>query len=217
MSAKEKFADLKTDILKYASLIEEMVERALSAFIEKNKTPAQAVIDYDERQADIWENKLEEACISFIALFHPEAKVLRFTMMIYKMTSDLERIGDIATSIAKDAYAICDHPVDFPLERYEEMKNITLQMLRTSLEALVEENAEKAIQVIHNDSLINNLRDSIHGDIIRLMNERKGDVLPWLILLSISRHIEKMADIITNIAEEVVYITEGRVIKHHHI
>ncbi|MFN4216302.1 MAG: phosphate signaling complex protein PhoU [Brevinematales bacterium] len=217
MSAKEKFTDLKAEIIKYATLVEEMVDKSLTAFMEKNKSLAESVIEYDERQADIWENKLDEACISFIALYQPEAKVLRFAMMIYKMAGDLERIGDIATNIAKDACSLCEYALDFPLEKYEKMKKLSLQMLRQGMEAFVQEDPDRAMEVIQSDMEVNALRDSINHDLVEHMNKREGDVLPWLLMLSVSRHLEKIADITTNIAEEVVYITEGRVIKHRRL
>lgn len=214
MSAKEKFADLKAEVIKYASLIEEMVDKSLTTFLERKKELAESVIEYDERQADLWENKLEEACISFIALYQPEAKILRYTMMIYKMASDLERIGDIAANIAKDAATLCDYPVGFSLESYEKMKQLNIQMFRQAIESLVEENSSLAINIIKTDKEVNALRDTTNAEIIRRMNEQKGDVLPWILLLSVSRHLEKIADIITNIAAAVIYISEGKVVKH---
>ncbi|MCX7881868.1 MAG: phosphate signaling complex protein PhoU [Brevinematales bacterium] len=217
MAAKEKFADLKAEIIKYATLVEEMVDKSITSFLEKNTSLAESVVEYDERQADIWENKLDEACISFIALYQPEAKVLRFSMMIYKMASDLERIADIATNIAKDACSFCEYAVNYPMEQYEKMKKLSLQMLRQAIEAFVQEDAVKAMEVIQADRDVNSLRDTINRDLIEHMNKKEDNVLPWIIMLSVSRHIEKIADITTNIAEEVVYITEGRVIKHHHL
>jgi len=216
MAAKEKFADLKTEIIKYATLIEEMVDKSLTAFLEKNRSLAESVIEFDERQADIWENKLDESCISFIALYQPEARVLRFTMMIYKMSSDLERIGDIATNIAKDACSLCDYGIDFPLESYAQMKKLSLQMLREAMESFIQEDAHKARQVIQRDQEVNHLRDSLHQAIIQRMNQKDQDVIPWLLMLSVSRHLEKIADITTNIAEEAIYLSEGKVAKHHH-
>jgi len=216
MGAKEKFADLKTDIIKYAGLVEEMVEKAMTAFLNGDKNLASSLIEYDERQSDSWENKLDEACISFIALYQPEAKVLRFTMMIYKMASDLERIGDIATNIAKDAAPFSEYAISFDTTHYETMKNLTLTMLRKAINAFVQENASLAEEVIKTDTEVNALRDTLHETIISRMNEKQENVLPWLILLSVSRHLEKIADITTNIAEEVIYISEGRVVKHHH-
>lgn len=217
MSAKEKFTDLKAEIIKYSTLVEEMVEKSFTSFLEKDKSMAESVIEYDERQSDIWENKLDEACISFIALYQPEAKVLRFAMMIYKMAGDLERIGDIATNIAKDACSLCEYALDFSLEKYERMKKLSLQMFRQAIEAFVQEDPEKAREVIQSDEVVNQLRDDINQELVQQMNKRQGDVLPWIMMLSVSRHLEKIADITTNIAEEVVYITEGRVIKHHRL
>ncbi|MBN2189304.1 MAG: phosphate signaling complex protein PhoU [Chitinispirillaceae bacterium] len=205
---------LKKRTLELSTMVEENVDRAVRAFIEKNEKSAQAVIDSDCR-IDTLEIEVEEECLKILALHQPVAVDLRFIIAVLKMNNDFERIGDLAVNIAERALALSRRP---PLAATDKLKNMVekvLSMLDKSLDALVSMDAGLARNVCASDDAVDALYREMYAEVkngIVSAPEQADDLLQ---LLSISRHLERIADHATNIAEDVIYMAEGEISRHH--
>jgi phosphate transport system protein len=210
-----KLNDLKKKIIKYASLVREMTEKSFSGLIDKNDRNAKEVIGPLEHTVNEQETVLDEECINLIALYQPEAKQLRIVMMISKMVNDLERMGDKAVNIAESVLYLYDKPPVKPYIDLPRMLDITVSMLDDSIAAFVNEDIDLAMKVLERDDEVDLLRDQNLRDLITFMISDPSTIERSLHLLRIARNLEKIADLTSNICEEVIYIKEGRNVKHH--
>ena len=212
---EHRIDELKKKIIKYASLVREMTEKAFSGLIDKNDRNAKEVIEKLETIANEQEVELDEECINLIALYQPEAKPLRFVMMISKMVNDLERMGDKAVNIAESVLYLYDKPPVKPYVDLPRMLEATVTMLDDSIAAFVNEDTDLALKVLERDDIVDELRDQNLRDLITFMISDPSTIERSLHLLRIARNLEKIADLTSNICEEVIYIKEGRSVKHH--
>lgn len=212
---EEKVVELKKKIVKCAALVRDMIQKSVDALLEKKPDLAREVIDYYEPKVNEEELNIDEECITVIALYHPEAKALRMVMMISKMVSDLERMGDKAVNIAESSLELIDKPKVKPLIDIPRMKDETVRMLDDSISSFVNENDTLAYDVLKRDDVVDDLRDQILRELVTYMVADSKVIEPALHLLRIARNLEKIADITSNICEEVIYIKEGRVVKHN--
>ncbi|MEJ2700196.1 MAG: phosphate signaling complex protein PhoU, partial [Desulfuromonadales bacterium] len=204
---------LKKMILALSAVVEESVQQA-GLSLEKMDIPlAEVVIDNDE-QIDQMEVDLDEECLKILALYQPVAIDLRFIISVLKINNDLERIADLAVNIAERTLALAEEPrIPVPFD-FAEMARKVQTMLKKSLDALVNMDTRLALQVCDLDDEV----DALHKKTYVLVKEqirKNPDALNALVhYLSVSRHLERIADLATNIAEDVVYMIEGEIVRH---
>lgn len=211
----EKIPKLKKELTEFAALIENILEKSSRGLLEKEKDLLSGVITSDEPKTNELEIKIEEHCISLLARYQPEAKDLRTILMILKMNNDLERIGDLAVNICESALYLIERPAVKPLLDLPRMAEETRSMVKDSITAFIEENAELAQSVCERDNTIDNLREQILRELITYMTSDATTIERALHLMRVSHNFERIADLATNICEDVIYIVEGQIIKHH--
>jgi phosphate transport system protein len=204
---------LKGDILSLGTMVEEQVILAIKAFDNKDTDLCYKIIEGDLK-IDKFEVSIEEECLKIIALHQPVAVDLRFINAVLGINSDLERIGDEAVNIAERVLVVAKRPaVPVPFD-YESMTQKTKKMLMESLDSLVRLDADLAYKVILKDDEVDAIKDEIY-DKVKAAVRKEPDRVGYLInLLLISRHLERIADHATNIAEEVIYMIEGVIPRH---
>lgn len=210
----DKINQLKEHVIRYSAVVRDMVDSAFNGLLEKDTAMANRVIHEIEPLVNKTEVELDEECINAVALYQPEAKDLRIVMMISKMVADLERIGDKATNIAESVLYLADKPTVKPYVDLPRMKQETMSMLDDAISAFVSEDTQLAYNVLYRDDIVDNLRDQILRELITYMMSDGGVIERSLHLLRIARNLEKIADLTSNICEEVIYIKEGRNVKH---
>jgi phosphate transport system protein len=205
--------NLQRDLIALAASVEEAIHKAIRALQERDRQAAQEVIEGDD-QIDQEENLIEEECLKMLALHQPVAVDLRRIAAALKINGELERMADLAEDIAERALWLAKPP-HFPIpEKLQRMTDLTTSMVRESLDAFVNLDARQARRVCRLDDEIDRYNVEIIEETIRVMQESPEMVDPGLSLFSATRHLERIADHATNIAEEVVYLVEGEIIRH---
>lgn len=210
---EKELENLKKLILTEGSLVEEAIARAIQAFLNRDVEQAQAVIR-DDKKLDRMEIDVEEECLKILALHHPVANDLRFVVAVLKINNDLERMGDLAANIAKRADFIArNEPIRLDFN-FPGMAAKAQSMVRRSIDALIGRDAALARQVCVDDDELDVMRHSLH-QIVPARVEQKPEAADLLIeYLAIARHLERLGDMATNIAEDVIYMAEGEIIRH---
>jgi phosphate transport system protein len=204
---------IKKKILSLGALVEERVRMTSAAVENRDAVIAQKIIDNDW-EIDEMEVDIEEECLKILALHQPVAIDLRFIVAIIKINNDLERIGDEVVNIAERVKIIAKRPpLDFSFD-YSLMGEKAQKMLKLGLDALVGMDDDIAWKVVHLDDEVDQLKDEAYDQILSAMSADPSRVGYLINLLLISRHIERMADHATNIAEEVIHLIEGEIIRH---
>lgn len=204
---------LKKMILSEGARVEEAIARAIRAFLERNFEQAEAVIQADAA-IDRMEIEVEEECLNILALYQPVANDLRFVVAVLKINNDLERMGDIAANIAKRAARIATRArMDMDFD-FAEMAAKAQSMVRRSIDALVNRDVALARQVCADDDELDAMRHDLHERAPHRMEQtpEQADVL--LQYLAVARHLERLGDMATNVAEDVIYMVEGEIIRH---
>jgi phosphate transport system protein len=205
---------LQRDVLGLAAAVEEIIHRSISALYQRDTALAQQLIDSDE-EVDARENQVCEECFQALALHQPVAGDLRRIVSIIMISTDLERMADLAVEIAERAQALAkETPIPIPV-KLRQMTDLTTTMVHQSLDAFVNQDVELAKQVCRMDDVVDRLNSGIIDEIVGLMKQSTAHIEPGLSLFSAVRHLERIADHATNIAEDVVYLVEGRIIRHH--
>ena len=211
---QREIGQLKKQALSLSALVEEAVWLAVRAVQERDPALAERVIAGD-RAIDEREVQVEEECLKLLALYQPVASDLRFLVSVLKLNSDLERIGDLAVNIAERARFLMEQPpVNTPFD-FVGMAEKTQQMLRLALDALVNVDPHRARDVCAMDDEVDAINRAMYGQVQQGIRADPSRVDVFITLLSISRHLERIADHATNIAEDVLYMFEGRVVRHH--
>jgi phosphate transport system protein len=205
--------DLQRDILAQAAMVEEAIHMAIRSLQERDEALAQKVIAGDSR-IDEEENHLEEECLKILALHQPVAVDLRRIAAALLINVDLERMADLAEDIAERALVLCRPPLIPVPEKLQRMTDLTTAMVRQSLDAFVNIDAHLARVVCRLDDEVDRLNDAIIQELIRTMQKAPEAVEPGLSLFSATRHLERIADHATNIAEDVIYLVEGEIVRH---
>jgi phosphate transport system protein len=204
---------LKKKILSLGALVEERVYLAIKAIESRDPDLAKRIIRSDH-EIDETEVEVEEECLKILALHQPVAVDLRFIVTVIKINNDLERIGDEAVNIAERIQSIAKYPnISFHFD-YTEMAEIAAAMLKQSLDALVNLDIDTAFRVITLDDDVDDIQSSAYSQIKQAMREHPEEMTYLINLYLISRHLERVADHATNIAEEVVYLIEGEIVRH---
>ncbi|MHB9154836.1 MAG: phosphate signaling complex protein PhoU [Endomicrobiales bacterium] len=212
---EERLVTLKKELITYAGLVESMVEKSMAGLLKADREALKEVMDKDEPRANRFDLEMDEMCTSLIAQFQPRAKNLRVILMVLKMSSDLERMGDHAVNIAESGAFLIERPSVKPLVDLPEMGKLTILMLRDSINSFINEDAVLAKSVCERDNTVDALRTKIVTELSVLMGRDPSAVERSLHLLRISGNLERIADLSTNICEDVLFMVQGRVIKHH--
>ena len=212
---EEELALLNRKLLEMASLVESMIAKSIKALREGNMILAQEVISTDE-QVNAMEIEIDNLCVKILALYQPEAKDLRTVTMIMKVNNDLERIGDHASSISRMALFLADYPPIKPLVDIPKMADKAMEMLRESLDAFIRRDAKLAVVVCRKDDEVDNYEPQIVRELITFIMSDPSMLNLALRYIYVARHIERVADLATNIAEDAYYIATGEVLKHQH-
>ena len=210
---RREIGKLKKQVLALGAQVEEILYKAVRALEERDRNLAREVMESDEI-IDQMEVDVEEECLKVLALHQPVAIDLRLIIAILKINNDLERVGDLAVNIAERTHFIATREkLGIQLD-FVHMGELAKEMLKKSLDALVTENAELAHEVMTADDEVDAINRQMYGLIQDGIREQP-DRMPGLIhLLSVSRHLERIADLATNIAEDVIYMIEGNIVRH---
>jgi phosphate transport system protein len=205
---------LKQKILFVGTLVEEAIAKAISALINRDRNLANTVIEADT-EIDRMEVDVEEEVLKILALYQPVAADLRFVVAVLKINNDLERMGDLARNIAKRVVFLAncerfDLPVDF-----RGMATRAQSMVKESLDALVNSDTLLAQKVRESDDDVDARRRTIEKEIEQQIASHPERTDCLMRLSSVARHLERIADMATNIAEDVIYMVEGEIVRHH--
>jgi len=211
---QRQFDKLKKSILTLGALVEEAVERSLRAIESRDTDLAAEVIEGDQR-IDLMEIDVEEECLHTLALHQPVAFDLRFVIVTLKINSDLERIGDIAASIAEQTQMLASElvPSAAPFE-LRQMGRSVRDMLKKSLDALVNVDPDLAEEVCRLDTKVDAMHRESYDLVAEAIRQNPHQVEQMIQMLSISRRLERMADHCVNIAQDVLYMARGDIARH---
>jgi len=211
---EDKIAALKQQLFTMAGIVEEMIGNSVKALVNKDPALAKQVIGPDEDRVNRLEIENEDAAINLVALYQPEASNLRMLAMVIKINNDLERLGDHAVNIAQAAQFLMTKPAVKPLVDIPKMAEHAIAMLKDSLDAFTRADAELARSVCARDTVVDELNDTVKRDLAKVMNADATTIDRALKLMMVSLNLERIADLATNVAEDVIYIVTGQVIKH---
>ncbi|NDC62789.1 MAG: phosphate transport system regulatory protein PhoU [Planctomycetia bacterium] len=204
---------LKEKILRVGTLVEEAISKSITALINRDVHLAQRVVSNDE-EIDRMEVEVEEECLKILALYQPVAADLRFVVAALKINNDLERMGDLAKNIAKRVGQLSvGEPCDLPPE-IRTMAMQAQEMVKQCLDAVVNADPSLARQVREEDDAVDEARQQVRRKIMRGIKSRPEQVESLLRVNAVSKHIERIADMATNIAEDVIYMVEGEIVRH---
>ena len=205
--------DLQKDLLALAASVEEAIHKAIRALQERDVPLAEEVIDGDN-DIDNEENHVEEECLKVLALHQPVAVDLRRVTSVLQINTDLERMADLAEDIAERAVALARWPVIPIPADLQRMTDLTSSMVRQALDSFVNLDAKLARLVCRLDDEVDRCNKSIINELIGMMQRSPDTVEPGLSFFSATRHLERIADHATNIAEDVIYLVEGAIVRH---
>ena len=204
---------LQKQLLYLAAQVEDAVRKAVTALLERRQDIALDVIGGDN-EIDRSEVELEEECLKVLALHQPVATDLRFVTACLKIDNDLERIGDLAVNIAERAAFLTTHK-PFPVpHQLKAMMEESMRMVRESLDAFVQGDVAVARRICRDDEEVDRLHREIGREVLETMRSSPDSVEPGMQMYSVSKALERIADHATNIAEDVVYMVAGEIIRH---
>jgi len=210
----EELNELKTRLLLMGGRAEAIVHKAIDALKRRDPALAEEIFE-DDRAIDRLELEIDERCIRILALRQPVGQDLRFVTAALKIVNDLERVGDHAVNIAQSALKLAREPELKPLVDIPRMAAIATRMLTEALDAFVRNDAASARTILTEDDEVDHLKAQLFRELLSYMIEKPDTITRALELILVSRNLERVADLATNVAEEVVFIAEARVVKHH--
>lgn len=210
----EQLEDLRRNLILLGGEVERQIQKAIEALITADEKKAAEVIAADE-EIDRMEMMVEEQAVQLLALQQPVAVDLRFLVAALKINNDLERIGDHAVNIAEGAQRVADQKPFKPFIDIPYMAEVAMSMLKQSLDAFVNRDAELAKRVIKKDDILDDKNVSIIRELLTYMAEHPSLITYCLELISVSRNLERVGDLATNICEDTIFIAEARWVKHH--
>lgn len=204
---------LRTKLLALTSLVESVVAKSISSLENRDPKSAKEVIDLDHL-IDSKEVEIEEDCLKVLALHQPVAIDLRYIVGALKMNNDLERIGDLAVNVAEKSIFISKAThVDAPYD-YHLMGHKVIAMLKNSIHALIAMDTALARKVCHDDEEVDSIHKNMYQLVFAAIKKNPDDVETLISYLAVSRNLERIADYTTNIAEDVIYMVEGSIVRH---
>lgn len=210
---KKEIDNLKKELLTLCGMVEDSLWQAVKSIKNRDVKLAEKVIDSDI-EIDQMEVKVEEDCLKILALHQPVAIDLRFIITALKINNDLERIGDLAVNIAeRSQFLSAQKPIDMLFD-FETMAEKTQAMVKKSLDALVNIDCDLASQVCEADDEIDAINRQMYDQVKGQIKQAPENIETLIHLLSVSRHLERIADHATNIAEDVIYMVKGEIVRH---
>ncbi|MFN0156983.1 MAG: phosphate signaling complex protein PhoU [Bacteroidota bacterium] len=210
----QELESLKTNIIKMGSFAEQAIAESIRALLERRIDLAKEVIAQDQR-INAFEIEIDDAVVDLLALQQPVAADLRFILAASKINNDLERIGDHAVNIAESAVQYSASPPLKPLVDIPQMAQITKGMLRDAIDGFIQTDASVCRGVLRSDDIIDDMNKRVVKDLVECIRRDPETVEQALELIRVSRNLERVADLATNIAEEVIFMAEARVVKHN--
>ena len=210
----EELNSLKQKLLNMCSFVEKMIEEAIEALKKRESSFIDKVFEKEEK-VNLAQIEIDSKALELIALRQPAASDLRFIISVIKMNSDLERMADLAVNIAERAKELLKEPPLKPLIDLPRMATLTQNMLKNAIQSLLEKNSNLARKVCESDDEVDNLNEQIFRELITYMLSDPKNINRAIKLILIGRYLERIADLATNIAEDVYYILEGKDIRHH--
>lgn len=209
----DELSGLKTDLIKMASLVEESIYKAVQALKDRNKELAEEVVEMDSR-IDEMENIIEENAIELLALRQPMAADLRFVTTGMRINAELERIADLTVNIAQRAIEISDEPLLKPMIDIPKLSEIARKMVKGAIDSFVDRDEKLAREIILTDPQANMLKAAVQKELIGYMTRDGSTAARAVPLILSARHLERICDHATNIAEDVIYMVQAKVVKH---
>jgi len=210
----EELRHLKDEILRMGSMVEEAISRAVKALVDRDAAMAESVIKADEA-INMLELEVEEECLRLLALRQPAAADLRFIVMVLKINNDLERMGDLAVNTAERALELLRQPPLKPLLDIPRMAQLAQAMVKDCLDAFVQANADRARSICLRDDQVDQLNDQVFRELLTYIMQDPAVTTRAVDLILVGRYLERIADHATNISEDVIYMVQGKTIKHH--
>jgi phosphate transport system protein len=209
----EDLKKLREDILYMGGLVEDQIQKAVTSLVERDSKLAETIIerDHEVNRLDV---EIDDLCIQLLALHQPAARDLRFITTALKITTDLERIGDMAVNICERALELNEEPQLKPYIDIPRMARTSERMIRESLDAFVREDTSLALRVCAEDQELDDLNSQIFRETISFMIEDPHTINRAMKIASISKYLERIGDHATNIGEMVVFMVKGKSIRH---
>jgi len=211
---EQELEEMKERLLWMGSLAERAVHQSVQSVLESQAALAQQVIE-EEPAINQMQMEIDDRVVQMLALQQLMATDLRFVLAVSRINADLERIGDQAVNIAQSALRVVQHPHVKPYIDLPRMSRAAEEMVRDSLNALVNKDVEMARTVMLRDDQVDHLRDQVFRELLTYMMENASVVFPAFELILVAKNLERIADHATNIAEDVIYIVAGRDVRHH--
>jgi phosphate transport system protein len=210
---EEQLKKLREEILYMGGLVEDQIQKAVKSLVDRDSELAAVIIerDHEVNRLDV---EIDELCIKLLALHQPAGRDLRFITTGLKITTDLERIGDMAVNICERALELNQEPQLKPYIDIPRMARIAQRMIRESLDAFVREDTELALKVCKNDDEVDQLNAQIFRETLTFMLENAQTISRATKISSVSKYLERIADHATNIAEMVIFMVKGKSIRH---
>jgi phosphate transport system protein len=210
---EEELKKLREDILYMGGLVEDQIQKAVKSLVDRDSQLAEIIIerDHEVNRLDV---DIDDLCIRLLALHQPAGRDLRFITTGLKITTDLERIGDMAVNICERALELNDEPQLKPYIDIPRMAQISQRMIRESLDAFVREDTDLALKVCKDDDEVDQLNAQIFREVLTFMIENVQTISRATKISSVSKYLERIADHATNIAEMVIFMVKGKSIRH---
>lgn len=209
----EELAGLRQKILRMGALVEEQIQEAMKALVERDEVLARQVIEND-RRVNTLDVEIDEECLELLALYQPAARDLRFITTAMKISTELERMSDLAENVCERAIELNEEPQLKPYIDIPRMAEMALKMVWEALDAFVKGDAMLARKVLKDDDAVDALTKQLFRELLSFMLENPQTISRAIRLSFISKYIERIADHATNVAELVVYLVEGKIIRH---
>ncbi len=210
----DELKKLKDKLFKMGLLVEKAVDNATTALFERNSALAEQVMKGDQ-EINLYEIEIDELGHELIALYQPAAADLRLITMVLKITNDLERMGDQAVNIAEKAVVINQEPALKPYQDLPKMTDQVRKMLREGLNAFMVGDVDKAKSILEEDDIVDRLNDKIYDEVQKILTQNPQHTRVGISLIMVSHNLERVADLATNIAEDVIYLKKGIDVRHH--
>jgi phosphate transport system protein len=210
---QREIENLKKLILSLGAIVEEQIQRSMLALVRRDIELAEQVISRD-KEVDSLEILIEEECLKILALYQPVAKELRFVVAVLKMNNDLERMGDLAANIARRAKFLSRREKIDLISEFSDTADKVQTMVKKALDSLVNTDVNLAREVINADDEIDKLTKQMLKKTINAVEKDSERAKEYFSVRSISKNLERIADSATNIAEDVIYLCSGEIIRH---
>ena len=205
---------LRTLLIRMGSLVEEQIDYAVRALVQGDMSLVRLVMERDKR-VDEFDNTIDHQCMRIFALTQPVAIDLRLLMAALKINNELERIGDIAVNLCERVEPLAAHLDLFKKTALAEMAGAAREMMRLAIDSFVNSDPSLATKVLESDDYVDQLDRDTFKLMTHIMKESPGLIEPAMHIVVLSRHIERLADHATNIAEDVIFLVNAKIIKHH--